>query len=172
MLNHRVEVRSTPGKGTGISIEIPQAQTRVHAAEVLSTPVDEVESLPRNVLVIEDETSVRSAVIRLLKLRGVGTVAVATANDALALVTQQGFRPALVLSDYNLRGSTDGVECIEALRSALGWNVPAIVMTGDTRSETTRAIVGHDMSVLIKPFVADELLQQIKRLSQYVKKTP
>jgi PAS domain S-box-containing protein len=165
ILGHRVDVRSTPGRGTGFFIEVPRAQVRVRAAEVLSTSVDELESLPRNVLIIEDETSVRSAVIRLLKLNGVGTVAVATGNDALTLVTQQDFRPALVLSDYNLRGSTDGVECIKALRSALGWNVPAIVMTGDIRSETTKAIVAHDISVLIKPFLADELLQQIKRLS-------
>jgi CheY-like chemotaxis protein len=93
-----------------------------------------------------------------------GTVVVATGNDALTLINQREFRPDLVLSDYNLRGSTDGVESIKALRAALGWNIPAIVMTGDIRSETIEVIAAHDISVLVKPFSVDELLQQIKRL--------
>jgi len=91
-------------------------------------------------------------------------IVVARGDEALSLVNQQHFRPDLVLSDYNLRGSTDGVESIKALRTALGWNVPAIVMTGDIRSETVEAIAGHDISVLIKPFLVDELLRQIARL--------
>jgi CheY-like chemotaxis protein len=73
-------------------------------------------------------------------------------------------RPDLVLSDYNLRGSMNGVESIKVLRSALAWNVPAIVMTGDTRSKTIEAIAAQDVSVVIKPFLAEELLQLMTRL--------
>jgi PAS domain S-box-containing protein len=164
ILDHRVDVHSTPGKGTGFSIEVPRAQTRVEAPERLRTSVNDADFLARNVLVIEDETSVRTAVIRFLKFKGIGAVAVATGNEALTLINQQHFRPDLVLSDYNLRGSIDGVESIKALRTAIGWNVPAIVMTGDTRLETIETIAAHDISVLIKPFLADELLQQVKRL--------
>jgi hypothetical protein len=39
-------------------------------------------------------------------------------------------------------------------------------MTGDIRSETVDSIAAHDVSVLIKPFLADELLQQMARLYQ------
>ena len=102
--------------------------------------------------------------MRFLKLKGIDAVVVATGDEALTLIHQQRFRPDLVLSDYNLRGPTDGVESIKALRTALAWNVPAIVMTGDIRSETVEAIAAHDISVLIKPFSADELLQQITQL--------
>jgi DNA-binding response OmpR family regulator len=58
----------------------------------------------------------------------------------------------------------NGVESIKSLRSALAWNLPAIVMTGDTRSQTMEAIASHGVSVLVKPFPADELLQLINRL--------
>jgi PAS domain S-box-containing protein len=164
ILDHRVDVRSTPGKGTSFSIEVPLAQTRVKILELPQTAADDVGSLPRNVLIIEDERSVRSAVMRFLKAKGVGAVVAATGNDALTLINQQEFRPDLVLSDYNLRGSINGVESIKAVRTALGWNVPAIIMTGDIRSETVEAIAAHDISVPLKPFLSNELLQQIRRL--------
>jgi PAS domain S-box-containing protein len=164
ILGHRIDVRSTPGKGTGFSIEVPRAQTSANIPELPQTSVDDVEFLPNNVLIIEDEASVRSSVIRFLKVKGISAVVAATGGDALTLITQREFRPDVVLSDYNLRGSTDGVESIQALRAALGWNVPAIVMTGDMRLETAEAIAAHDISVLVKPFLGNELLQQMKRL--------
>jgi CheY-like chemotaxis protein len=58
----------------------------------------------------------------------------------------------------------NGIESIKSLRAALGWNVPAIVMTGDTRSSTMEATAAYGVSVLIKPFSADQLVQLSNRL--------
>ena len=44
-------------------------------------------------------------------------------------------------------------------------NTPAIIMTGDIRSETVAPIAAEGMSVLLKPFLLDDLLQQIARVS-------
>ncbi len=164
LLDHRVDVSSTPGKGTGFSIEVPRAQAHASPPERLPSSVNDVDLSAHNVLVIEDETSVRTAVVRFLKFKGIGVSVVATGDEALTLIDQQQFRPDLVLSDFNLRGSTDGLESIKALRTVLGWNVPAIIMTGDIRSETVKTITEHDISVLIKPFLTDELLQHMTRL--------
>jgi PAS domain S-box-containing protein len=161
-LDHGIDVRSAPGRGTCVSIEVPLGQTSVNN-EPAHDQVSESISFAGTVLVIEDETSVRSALNRLLKLRGIGSSIVATGNDALTLVAR-GMRPDLVLSDYNLRGSMNGVESIRAVRSALAWNVPAIVMTGDIQSKTIEAIAAQDVSVVIKPFLAEELLQLMTRL--------
>jgi DNA-binding NtrC family response regulator len=163
-LDHGIDVRSVPGKGTRVSIEVPLGQTRVRGETAQDQDSENI-SFVGTVLVIEDEVSVRSALGRLLKLRGIGTSMVATGNDALTLVTE-GIRPDLVLSDYNLRGSMNGVESIKALRSALASNVPAIVMTGDIQSKTIEAIASHDISVMIKPFLAEELLQLMTRLQR------
>jgi CheY-like chemotaxis protein/anti-sigma regulatory factor (Ser/Thr protein kinase) len=164
LLNHRVDVRSAPGKGTRFSIEVPRAKTIGNLQEQPLGSMNGVEFWARNVLVIEDETSVRSAVVRFLKAKGVGALVAATGDEALALINQQHVHPDLVLSDYNLRGSSNGVEGIKALRTALGWDVPAIVMTGDTRSESIEAIGAQDILVLIKPFSMDELLHHMSRL--------
>ena len=162
LLDHEIVVRSVLGKGTCVSIEVPLGQTRGRC-ETAQDQDSEGISFVGTVLVIEDEVSVRSALSRLLKLRGIGTSIAATGNDALTLV-MEGIRPDLVLSDYNLRGSMNGVESIKALRSALASNVPAIVMTGDIQSKTIEAIASQDISVMIKPFLAEELLQLMTRL--------
>jgi DNA-binding response OmpR family regulator len=58
----------------------------------------------------------------------------------------------------------NGVESIKSLRATLAWNFPAIVMTGDTRSNTMEAIAAYGVSVLVKPFLGDELIQLINQL--------
>jgi CheY-like chemotaxis protein len=97
-----------------------------------------------------------------LKTKGVDATIVATATEALTLVREQGFRPDVLLCDYNLRGSSDGIETIRHLRAALGRNIPAVVMTGDTRSQTADAISAQGLSVLIKPFLTEELLEALR----------
>ena len=162
ILGHRVEVRSIPGKGTRFFIKVPRGRSGVRMPEAAPPVHPHNDAFVGSVLGVEDEASVRSALRRLLKTRGVGATIVATATEALTLVREQGLRPDVLLCDYNLRGSSDGIETIRHLRAALGWNVPAIVMTGDTRSQTVDAISAQGVSVLIKPFLAEELLEALR----------
>jgi len=162
ILDHRVEVRSISGKGTRFFIEVPHGRSGVKVPEAAPPVHPHNDAFLGSVLAIEDEASVRSALGRLLKMRGVKATIVATATEALTLVREQGLRPDVLVCDYNLRGSPDGVETIRHLRAALGRNVPATVMTGDTRSQTVDSISAQGISVLIKPFLAEELLEALR----------
>jgi PAS domain S-box-containing protein len=162
ILEHKVEVRSISGKGTRFFIEVPRGQSGVKVPEAAPPVHPHNDAFLGSVLAIEDEASVRSALGRLLKKRGIDATIVATATEALTLVTEQGQRPDVLLCDYNLRGSMDGIETIRHLRAALGRNVPATVMTGDTRSQTVHSISAQGISVLIKPFSAEELLEALR----------
>jgi PAS domain S-box-containing protein len=164
ILDHRVDVRSRPGKGTAFSIEVPRGQAYVGVSESVPTLDFDGEPFRGTVLVIEDETTVRSALNRMLTLSGIGVIGAATVSDAVTLIKQKNLCPDLVLCDYNLPGPMNGVESIRALRAALAWNLPAIVMTGDTRSKTTETIASSGVPALVKPFLADELIQLINRL--------
>ena len=164
ILEHRVDVRSTPGKGTGFSIEIPRVRAYVGISASVPTSDFDGERFRGTVLVIEDETSVRSALNRILTASSIGVIGAATASDAVTLIKEKGFRPDLVLCDYNLPGPINGVESIQSLRAALAWNIPAIVMTGDTRSTTMAEIASYGVPVLVKPFSGDELVQLMNRL--------
>jgi len=162
ILDHRVEVRSIPRKGTRFFIEVPRGRSGVKVPEAAPPVHPHNDAFLGSVLAIEDEASVRSALGRLLKVRGVDATIVATATEALTLVREQGLRPDVLLCDYNLRGSPDGIATIRELRAALGRNVPAVVMTGDTRSQTVDSISAQGVSVLIKPFTAEELLEALR----------
>jgi PAS domain S-box-containing protein len=164
ILDHRVDVRSKPGKGTGFSIEIPRGRAFVGVSESVPTSNFDDELFRGTVLVIEDETSVRSALSRVLTLRDISVIGAAMVSDAVTLIKQRDLCPDLVLCDYNLPGPMNGIESIKSLRAALGWNIPAILMTGDTRSKTMDTIASYGVPVLVKPFLADELIQLVNRL--------
>jgi PAS domain S-box-containing protein len=166
VLKHRIDVRSTPGKGTVFWIEVPRGSAGSPAPESLRPPAQQEGGLPDVIFVVEDETSVRTSLSRLLREKGIRAIAVATAEDALAQVQEVRIRPDLLICDYNLRGSANGVDTINALREALEWNIPAIVMTGDIRSKVVDSITAPGVAVLIKPVTAKDLLQQISRLHQ------
>src|SRR6185312_8040567 len=136
------------------------------APERAQTPRYQRGDFRGTILVVEDEASVRASISRLLKAKGIEAIVVATADDALTRVRRQEIRPDMLLCDYNLQGSTNGVTTVSDLRAALGRNIPAIVMTGDIRSEVVNPIAAQGISVLIKPFLVDELLQHIVRLSR------
>ncbi len=162
ILQHNIEVRSIPGKGTRFFIEVPRGRSCVKAPAAATTVHPRDDAFLGNVLAIEDEASVRMALRRLLKEKGVDATIVATTTEALTLVRDQGLSPDVLLCDYNLRGSPDGMETVNRLRAVLGRNVPAIVMTGDIRSQTVIAISSQGVSVLIKPFLAEELLKALR----------
>jgi CheY-like chemotaxis protein len=163
LLGHRIAVRSVVGKGSGFSIEVPMTREGVIAKDASKEVPDDADTqITGTILLIEDENDLRRSLARLLRTKGLSVLAAATANEALTLVKEEGVRPDLILSDYNLPG-LNGVEGIQALRKALAWNVPAIVLTGDIRAHIADTIVSHDLIVVTKPLVADELFRLIHR---------
>jgi PAS domain S-box-containing protein len=162
ILDHRIDVRSIPGKGTRFFIEVPRGRSGTKVPDAATSMHPQNDAFLGRVLAIEDEASVRSALGRLLKMRGVEATIVATAAEALTLVIERGLCPDVLLCDYNLRGSPDGIETIRQLRATLGRNVPAAVMTGDTRSQTVDSISAQNISALIKPFSAEQLLEALR----------
>ncbi len=164
ILNHRIYVHSTPGRGSGFLIEVPLARARANVTHRLKATRSQIGGpLPRAVLVIEDEGFVRAGLASLFGSEGITCVCVSTGNEALAVVTEKGMRPDLVVSDYNLPGM-NGVDCIEILRAAVAWKIPAIVLTGEIRSEVIEVIAQNDLSIAVKPIDADELLQLVRGL--------
>jgi CheY-like chemotaxis protein len=163
-LGHRIEVKSTPGKGSGFSIEVALGRPRLMTTETTENRIADVRSLAGTVLLIEDEGGVRLAFTSLLKSYGLNVMAVTTAHQALRCVAD-GIAPDLVVSDYNLPGKMNGIESIKALRTAVRREVPAIVVTGDTRKEVMDNISKMDgVAVLVKPAAADDVLRLISNL--------
>ena len=163
LLGHQIGVQSTPGKGSVFSITVPFGHAVSKASSAIAAPSEKFgTSLSATVLIIEDEGSVRAAMERWLRLQGLDVVSVTSGNEALALVTEKGMRFDLVLSDYNIPGRMNGLDSVHALRAALVSQIPAIMLTGDTRSEVIDTIAKHDVAVAVKPVKMADLMALIK----------
>ena len=66
-----------------------------------------------------------------------------------------------LFSDYNLPGKMNGIESIKALRGVLSREVPAIVVTGDTRTEVIDMIKTHGVGLIVKPARAEDVLKLV-----------
>jgi CheY-like chemotaxis protein len=162
MLGHRVDVISTPGKGSGFSIEVPLGPPDLVTQERGAAATADV-ALSGTVLLIEDEGGVRLAFSSFLRSYGLDVIAVGTAEQALRCVAG-GMIPDLIVSDYNLPGKMNGVETIKALRKTLVRDIPAIVVTGDTRKEILDGIALHHIGIVVRPAQADEILKIVTSL--------
>jgi two-component system CheB/CheR fusion protein len=80
------------------------------------------------------------------------------------LVGEGGFRPDLIVSDYILPGGMNGAQTVQALRSALGRQVPVVFLTGDIRSASLRDTELADSIRLAKPVTPDELSRAVQQL--------
>ena len=87
----------------------------------------------------------------------------ANGNEALALITE-GDTPRFILSDYNIPGPLNGISSVHALREALTWKIPAIILTGDTQSHVIDAIAKHDVAIAIKPVKVNQLKELVVTL--------
>ena len=169
-LGHKVHVRSTPGRGSGFSIQI-QIPLNALLQATVELPVLVTDSHPvlargrvADILVIEDDSSVRDLLSLLLNDEGHSVTAVADGVEALAVIRGGAINPALILTDYNLPNGMDGVEATTRLREELRRRVPVIVLTGDISKDTLRKIAQHDCVQLNKPIKPAELSAVIQRL--------
>jgi DNA-binding NtrC family response regulator len=70
------------------------------------TPIYENINFPGVVLVVEDEASVRVSLARLLNMKGINAIVVATADDALTKINRQEIPTRL--ADMRLQSSGIG----------------------------------------------------------------
>ncbi len=115
--------------------------------------------MPPQVLVVEDDPSVRNLLSTLLTEEGYDVV---TASDGLAgLVKVAAQRPELILLDL-MMPDLGGVRVLEELRSDGDLaSIPVVIVTGKVEAiPALRALLG-DENVFEKPFGVPELLARI-----------
>lgn len=121
---------------------------------------------PEPILVVEDEDSVRSLLLRKLTRAGFTAVGAANGIDALALLREQCF--GIVLSDINIP-KLSGLELLQIVRETYP-DVVVIMVTayGDLDHAVAAMRLGAS-DYVVKPFDLDEMMravQQALRLRQ------
>ncbi|HEY8240513.1 MAG TPA: ATP-binding protein, partial [Kiritimatiellia bacterium] len=155
-----IELISSPGQGAEFKIYFPRAtaepQKIIPSAE---TPV------PRgteNILVVEDESTVRRLTRRNLEALGYSVLEARHGEDALRVYQTNAGSIHLVLTDV-VMPCMGGPELVERLR-ALNPKVKVLYMSGFTEDVMLdRVHVEHAASLILKPFTLETLSHSIRQ---------
>jgi signal transduction histidine kinase/CheY-like chemotaxis protein len=168
LLGFTVGITSRVGDGTQARVTVPNRF--VAAAPVASSRVESEKSsdgaLRRaSILLVEDNDGVRLATELFLRFEGFRVVSASSTAEAEGLF--ENFRRGDVLiADYHLDGVHTGLELLSTLRQRLGYDVPAVVLSGDLPSvlRSVRSPVAN-CQFLSKPVDTAALLAAIDELS-------
>jgi CheY-like chemotaxis protein len=152
-----VRIDSTPGCGTRVEILLPAAAPAgVAAAPALQSRRAAPGVRGAQILVVEDEPSVRAVVCAALQQLGCEVEAVDDGDAALVRLGGSA-QFDLVISDVVLPGSASGVDVVRRAR-ALQPDRPCILMSGYAPEHLTAdADDLRELPMLNKPFMLEEL---------------
>lgn len=170
LLNHPVEVASTPGRGSRFSVTVPQVALAPRpgaGADGGRRP-----SGGLHILVIDDEPTVLTSLRVMLEAWGHRVTAVGGPEAAHATATSGSSPPDLIVADYRLGGDRTGTEVIADLHQAYRLAIPGVVLTGDTAPERIAEARRSGFRVLHKPVTAEELAAVISRQGRRPRATP
>jgi PAS domain S-box-containing protein len=167
LMGGRLQVNSEPGRGTVMSVVLPQGALAGLAAQADAGPasVSGEEGLgPRRVLYVEDNAV--NVMLLEAMLESMPQVVLHVAEDgATALAAAQAERPDLLLLDMNLP-DTDGCTLLARLRGIEGMaTVPAVVVSADAmphQVEQARRAGFH--SYWTKPLDVERVRHDVQRL--------
>jgi DNA-binding NtrC family response regulator len=112
------------------------------------------------ILLVEDDSSVRTTIVTFLELEGFEIEAVANTHDALARLANRQY--PLVISDIYIDDRT-GIDVLMAAKKQ-NHNCPVILMTARGSMETVMAATQNGaFDYLAKPFELDTLLEAVRR---------
>jgi CheY-like chemotaxis protein len=157
-----ISVSSAPQQGTTFCVYFPRADGYALAQ---SAECDEVSPLSgsETILLVEDDSSVRNLVERVLKSRGYNVLSAQHGSAALKLASDRDRAVDLVLTDI-VMPAMSGRQLVEALQVERP-RLRVIYMSGYTDDEVLRRGL-HDPSTsfIQKPFTADNLATQVRKV--------
>ncbi|MEQ1537145.1 MAG: hybrid sensor histidine kinase/response regulator [Burkholderiaceae bacterium] len=166
-LGHKLSLHSRLQRGSVFKLALPVAQAFAVVQPILNenASTESTKSVLRGlqVLVIDDDEAVLSAMALLLESWGCQVASASSIEQALALA--QDIRPDVLISDYRLRNQHTGAQAIQQIRQQLGETIPALIITGDTAPDRLREAHSSGIPLLHKPLSPTELYQTITKIS-------
>lgn len=136
-----IEVESAPGAGTTFTIYLPEVNLPIQASDV------EIAQLPKGngevILVVEDDATVRTALLDVLRSLNYNPLSAQQGRDALDILAEHK-EIALVLSDV-VMPEMGGKELYQILRER-GDTTPFVMMTGHPLKDELDEMLDGDLS--------------------------
>jgi two-component system, sensor histidine kinase len=164
LLGLNLTVRSEPGRGSIFAFTLPPGKAA--KAETEKKPAQQAAQAKvrrARILLVEDDPAVRNATRLLLSVEGYSVTAVSSMAEAQQVVGE-GEKVDLLITDYHLRDGETGLTVIAAMRRALGPQLKALLITGDTSSVVRKISQDSSLRIISKPVNADEMLGLLETL--------
>jgi Na+/proline symporter/signal transduction histidine kinase/ActR/RegA family two-component response regulator len=150
ILNHKLRVRSWPGRGSCFSIQVPRVRMRAHGEVTEIRRADQVGELhPLHILCLDNEPSILDGMSSLLTRWGMTCDLAASRVEALAALARR--RPDLILIDFHLGTGPDGIEVLAELMQQCNPPASAALLTADASPELKLRAKALNLAVLLKP---------------------
>jgi signal transduction histidine kinase/CheY-like chemotaxis protein len=163
VLDCEVALKSTFGRGSRFSVEVPRAIAVVAEPVLHAAPKAAAGQLAGTVvLCVDNERAILDGMQTLLGGWGCRVLKAVDLTEALAAIDACGFEPDGLLVDYHLDGG-NGVGTIAKLRRRYGRDLPAILVTADRSlyvREEARAAGVHVLNKPLKPASLRVLITQ------------
>ena len=150
LLECKVRVSSQPGAGSVFSFEVPIGNSENLAQPFVITH-SQYDLNGRVVALVEDDPDIREVTTDLMQQWGCKVIAGEYAEDVMRKLDIAELRPDLLVCDFRLPYGMTAIHVIKRMRELWGEGLPAVVLTGDTASETLQEIHDSDAILLHKP---------------------
>ncbi|PTM97638.1 NahK/ErcS family hybrid sensor histidine kinase/response regulator [Mycoplana dimorpha] len=170
VLNHPVDLQSSPGKGTTFKVRVPidiEASRRKAKATIEKAPAGEpLQGL--RVLCIDNEPTILDGMRLLLSGWGCEVVTAESLVAVNHMLARGVLAPHAILADYHLDDGT-GVEAIVRVREGCGADIPGLLITADRSAEVRALAEGNDIVVQNKPVRPASMRAWLTRLANLEK---
>jgi signal transduction histidine kinase/FixJ family two-component response regulator len=163
LLGHTVDMDSAPGRGSRFSITVPRATRAERRRDASATrcATSSQALAGTRIVVVDDDPAVVDAMRALFaswRATAAGGDAAASALAALAAVDGRAHSGVdLIIADLRLADGASGIDAIKQLRSRLGTETPALIVSGDTSASARAEVESAGIQLLLKPVVAGAL---------------
>jgi two-component system, sensor histidine kinase len=162
LLDHPIELTSTPGRGSHFFVSVPLTAAVASPALLPQPAVDH--AIGKSVVVIDDDALVLDGMRGVLKSWGCDVVTAISGDAALAALSEREQRPDIIISDYRLRDGKTGFDVIESIRRRFGTPIPAFLISGDTAPERLLEARASGYYLLHKPVLPMTLRSVVSQL--------
>lgn len=163
MLGYSIAVQSREGRGSVFKVTLPLAAGTMAPHATNSTMDSPPQALEGNfIVVIDDEATNREAVRDGLLGAGCHVVIASSGDDALTQLQAHLRTPDLILTDFQLGASGDGLDVIRRLRAHYDEEIPALVVTANTDTRLVAEATALGAGLLHKPVGLQRLLMALK----------
>jgi CheY-like chemotaxis protein len=151
VLDHKVELKSVPGRGSRFSVDVP-----VTSAAPASQPTRSMETADRGQLLgtvalcIDNDPKIIDGMEALLGGWGCRVIRAPDLAGAIRALAEAQVAPNGLLVDYHL-DQGNGIEAIAELRRRFGVDLPAILITADRSPRVRDTAREQFVQILHKP---------------------